>query len=118
MDYTTLEEIVREAEKPSRFEHSLGVVEVCTLLSRRFHLDVELARMSGIFHDYARYMDGQEMLAFCDKHGIQVEEVVGLEGLPVHSKLVGHAVDYPDAAHQDAAKVEDDEITHWGIASG
>ena len=74
MDYTTLEEIVREAEKPSRFEHSLGVVEVCALLSRRFHLDVELARMAGIFHDYARYMDGQEMLAFCDKHGIQVED--------------------------------------------
>lgn len=74
MDYTTLEEIVRETEKPSRFEHSLGVVEVCALLSRRFHLDVELARMAGIFHDYARYMDGQEMLAFCDKHGIQVED--------------------------------------------
>lgn len=74
MDYTTLEKIVRESEKPSRFEHSLGVVEVCQVLAKRFRLDVELSRMTGIFHDYARYMDGSDMLTFCLKHGIPVEE--------------------------------------------
>lgn len=73
MDYTELEKIVRETEKPSRYEHSLGVVEVCEVLSRRFRLDVSLARMCGIFHDYARYMDGQSMLDFCDKHRISTE---------------------------------------------
>ena len=49
MDYITLEKIVKEREKPSRFEHSLGVVEVSEVLARRFRLDVELSRMIGIF---------------------------------------------------------------------
>lgn len=74
MDYITLEGIVREAEKASRFEHSLGVVEVSEVLARRFRLDVELARMVALFHDYARYMDGQAMLDFCMRHRIEVEE--------------------------------------------
>ena len=64
---------MKEAEKPSRFEHSLGVVEVCDVLSRRFRVDRELACMAGLFHDYARYMDGESMLAFCDEHGIETE---------------------------------------------
>ena len=63
MDYITLEKIVKEREKPSRFEHSLGVVEVSEVLARRFRLDVELSRMIGIFHDYNRYMDGDDMLS-------------------------------------------------------
>ena len=70
MDYITLEKIVKEREKPSRFEHSLGVVEVSEVLARRFRLDVELSRMIGIFHDYNRYMDGDDMLSFCRKRGI------------------------------------------------
>lgn len=74
MDYTTLEKIVRDHEKPSRFEHSLGVVEVSEVLARRFRLDVELARMAAIFHDFNRYMDGQSLLSFCLDHKIPVEE--------------------------------------------
>lgn len=74
MDYITLEGIVRETEKASRFEHSLGVVEVSDVLARRFRLDVELARMVAVFHDYSRYMDGQAMLDFCLLHRIDVEE--------------------------------------------
>ncbi len=74
MDYTTLEKIVRENEKESRFEHSLGVVEVATRLARRFNLDVELCRMAAIFHDYARYMDGPSMLTFCRMRNIRMWE--------------------------------------------
>ena len=74
MDYITLEKIVKEREKPSRFEHSLGVVEVSEVLARRFRLDVELSRMIGIFHDYNRYMDGDDMLSFCRKRGIAIEK--------------------------------------------
>lgn len=72
MDYTELEKIVSQQMKASRFEHSLGVVEVCEVLSRRFRLDVELSRMTGIFHDWARYMDGSKMLSFCRKNRIEV----------------------------------------------
>ena len=74
MDYITLEKIVKEREKPSRFEHSLGVVEVSEVLARSFRLDVELSRMIGIFHDYNRYMDGDDMLSFCRKRGIAIEK--------------------------------------------
>ena len=74
MDYITLEKIVKEREKPSRFEHSLGVVEVSEVLARRFRLDVELSRMIGIFHDYNRYMDGDDMLSFCRKRGIAIQK--------------------------------------------
>lgn len=72
MDYITLEKIVRDVEKPSRFEHSLGVVEVSEVLAKRFRLDCELAKMIAVFHDYARYMDGDEMLRFCHKHDIEM----------------------------------------------
>lgn len=84
MDYTSLLAIVERAEKPSRFAHSLGVVEVAEDLSRRFGLNAELARMAALFHDYCRYMEGAELLAFCRLRGIHVGPEEAAEPMLLH----------------------------------
>ena len=55
ISYTSLEAKVQRMIKPSRFQHSLGVAEVSSMLASRFGLDTGAAEYIGIYHDAYRY---------------------------------------------------------------
>lgn len=72
ISYTELEDKVKSMIKPSRFEHSLGVVEMSEYLASKFSLDSEVARYIGIYHDAYRYSCDETTPSFCIEHGIGV----------------------------------------------
>ena len=71
-DYTKIEEFVRVKLKPSRFLHSLGVMEMSRDLASRFGLDVNKAMVSGIYHDAYRYDSSAESIAIVEENGYEV----------------------------------------------
>ena len=71
-DYTKIEEFVRAKLKPSRFIHSEGVMEMSVLLSSRFGVDEEKAKIAAIYHDAYRYDSTPESIAIVEKGGYEV----------------------------------------------
>ena len=63
--YEEIRERVRNNMKESRFIHSLGVAEMASYLTDRFLSDRDKGLIVGIFHDYCRYMNDEELLSLC-----------------------------------------------------
>ena len=45
-----------------RFEHTLGVAEMCQLLADKFSVDREKAYLAGLLHDCAKCLSTDELL--------------------------------------------------------
>lgn len=71
-DYTKIEEFVKAKLKPSRFIHSIGVMEMSVLLASRFGVDVEKAKVAGIYHDAYRYDSTPGSIELIEKNGYRV----------------------------------------------
>lgn len=71
-DYTAIEELVRAKIKPSRFVHSLGVMEMSLRLAERFGVDKEKAKIAAIYHDSYRYDSTPESIKLVENNGYQV----------------------------------------------
>ena len=71
-DYTKIEEFVKAKLKPSRFIHSIGVMEMSVLLASRFGVDEEKAKVAGIYHDAYRYDSTPGSIELVEKNGYRV----------------------------------------------
>lgn len=77
-DYTDIIEEIRiftqEHVKPSRYEHSVRVAEMCARLCRQFGLDDEKGYLAGIGHDMCKDFSPAELLALAEKDGKEISE--------------------------------------------
>lgn len=73
IDYDTLIEKIRDYTeanvKPSRYEHSVRVAEMCELLCRRYGLDVNKGYLVGIGHDMCKDLSKEEMIKVASRDG-------------------------------------------------
>lgn len=77
-DYTDIIEEIRiftqDHVKPSRYEHSVRVAEMCARLCRQFGLDDEKGYLAGIGHDMCKDFSPAELLALAEKDGKEISE--------------------------------------------
>ncbi len=66
---------LKDVLKHKRYEHTLGVEFTSAALAMRYDADIEKARLAGLLHDCARYMDDEEILKYCEKKGLPVSKV-------------------------------------------
>ncbi|MDD3252268.1 MAG: bis(5'-nucleosyl)-tetraphosphatase (symmetrical) YqeK [Lachnospiraceae bacterium] len=59
---------------PMRYEHSLSVSFTCMALAMRYGYDLEKAELAGLMHDCAKRYTDNELIARCQKHGIELTE--------------------------------------------
>lgn len=59
---------------PMRYEHSLSVSFTCMALAMRYGYDLEKAELAGLMHDCAKRFTDNELIAKCQKHGIELTE--------------------------------------------
>lgn len=57
-----------------RYEHSLSVSFTCMALAMRYGYDLEKAELAGLMHDCAKRYTDNELIARCQKHGIELTE--------------------------------------------
>lgn len=69
----------RVSEK--RFKHCLGVADTCVQLAQVYGVDVQLARLTGILHDWDKNYNDQEIRQRVDELGMTVDPFV-YEQLP------------------------------------
>lgn len=61
--------------KPSRLEHSIGVMKTAMYLARVYDEDVKKAQIAGILHDCAKNFSEEQMIEQCKKRQIVTDEI-------------------------------------------
>jgi len=72
MKYTD-EEIIAIIQKrlsANRYQHSLRVAEVARRLAEQYRVDPGQAYTTGLLHDYAKGLSGQQLLDIAENHGL------------------------------------------------
>lgn len=78
MDYTAIEQEVRELVSPERMHHIKGTVKTSTQLAERFSLSTDEAATAALWHDAARHWSREKLLSFiaADVLGLELREPV------------------------------------------
>ncbi|MBI3551328.1 MAG: bis(5'-nucleosyl)-tetraphosphatase (symmetrical) YqeK [Elusimicrobia bacterium] len=79
---------LKRSLKPQRLHHTLCVAELAEALARRWRLDAEKARLSGLLHDLGRSVPVPDMPAYARRHKIKVP---ALDAIARHNPLLAHA---------------------------
>ncbi len=106
VDYTELEQFVKNRLPEKRYIHSLGVVEMSIALADRFGLSVSDSASIGIFHDAYRYDCDETTPQFCRLHGLEVFPEEEKDPMLLHGALA--------AIHFD--EVNGDVPDFWKVA--
>jgi Predicted HD superfamily hydrolase len=58
-------------KKKNGYDHLFGTSAICALLAYQRHLDLDIASIIGLFHDYSTYVTGNSF-----KHALRSSELV------------------------------------------
>ncbi len=73
--------------KPSRYKHSIGVMEAAGEMAQHFGADVKKAQIAGLLHDCAKNIDAPRAKKLCEKYGLVPDAVTTAEPGLMHQLL-------------------------------
>lgn len=85
--FLDLQNKLRKVLPEYRFYHTLGVSYTAASLAMSHGADIYKAQLAGLLHDCAKYLKSSEMIAECEKYGIEVSDVERLSPGLLHTKL-------------------------------
>ncbi len=68
----SIEKEIEKNLKPSRMEHTRGVMYTAASLAMRYGYPVDDALLAGLLHDCAKYMSGEKLLSFAKKKKLPI----------------------------------------------
>lgn len=87
MTITEIENDLKKRLKPSRYQHTMGVMYTAAALAMRYQYPMESALYAGLLHDCAKYESGENLLKICRENGIPVTEVEEKSPQLLHAKV-------------------------------
>ena len=78
---------LKEILSEKRYIHSIGVMEMCEILAKKYNVDVETAKLAGLLHDIAKEMKPVEMLKYVKENNIPINDVERLNTQILHGKI-------------------------------
>ena len=75
MEIEEIKNKVQQKLSEKRFKHSIYVMEMCEKLAKRYNINVEMAKKVGIAHDIAKEMKKEELIEYCQKNNIEINEI-------------------------------------------
>lgn len=73
--------------KPSRYLHTLGVMETAASLAMRYSYPVSKARIAGLLHDCAKCYNEKQLLQICKKNHLPVTKAEADSPHLLHAKV-------------------------------
>lgn len=67
--------ILQERLSEKRYKHSLNVADTAAKLAIVHNMDADKAYLAGLMHDYAKNLEGDELLEIAQKNGILKDDV-------------------------------------------
>ena len=105
MQFEEMEQKLKNSLKKSRYIHTQGVVATARQLAKLHHYNEEKAAIAALLHDCAKYMPDEERVAYCESHGMDVNDAER-KNLPLlHAKCGAIMV-------EEEYGIENQEILH------
>lgn len=80
-------EMLQKELKPSRYEHSVGVMESSVQLAKLYGCDVEKARIAGLLHDCAKCLSDKEILKKAKQYNLEFDFITSRQLELAHGPL-------------------------------
>ena len=87
IDLIDLQDRLKEILPEKRYYHTLGVSYTAAALAMSHGADIYKAQLAGLLHDCAKYLKSSEMIAECEKYGIEITDTERLAPGLLHTKL-------------------------------
>ena len=82
-----LQNKIKKALEPKRYEHTLGVAYVAASLAFVYGVDSEKAFLAGLLHDCAKCLSHQKRISICDKNHLEITSVEKANPVLLHAKV-------------------------------
>ncbi|MCC8141591.1 MAG: bis(5'-nucleosyl)-tetraphosphatase (symmetrical) YqeK [Lachnospiraceae bacterium] len=105
MTYKQIQKELKQLLKPSRYGHTLGVVETARHLAEIYDCDANKARYAALLHDCAKYMSNEEKIDLCRKYDVPINDAELANPSLLHAKCGAILAKY----HYG---IEDEDILH------
>ena len=87
-DINELRRIMEQELSSKRYLHTLGVSYTAACLAMAHGADMESAMTAGLLHDCAKPLKGEEQIALCEKHQLDISDVERLNpSALLHAKV-------------------------------
>lgn len=70
MKFEEIQSDLKQVLKPSRYEHTLGVLKTAQELAVKHDCDLVKTRFAALLHDCAKCINEEEQIQICQKYGI------------------------------------------------
>ncbi len=105
MKYKEIKAEIKTLIKPTRYEHTKGVIKTAKHLAEIYGADEKQVKLAALLHDCAKYMSDDEKIRLCGKYGVDISAAEMKNPGLLHAKC-GAIV----ARHK--FKVKDSEVLH------
>lgn len=86
-DMKAYEKKIKHEMDEGRYQHTMGVMFMCSALAMRYEFDIQKAQLAGLLHDCAKCIPNGKKLKLCEKHNIQMTEIERRNPFLLHAKL-------------------------------
>lgn len=86
-DMKAYEKKIKHEMDEGRYQHTMGVMFMCSALAMRYEYDIQKAQLAGLLHDCAKCIPNGKKLKLCEKHNIQMTEIERRNPFLLHAKL-------------------------------
>lgn len=87
MKYTKIETKLKKVLSEKRYEHTLGVSFTSVCLAMKYGEDIDKARIAGLLHDCAKYLDDDKLISLCKKYDLGISESEKKSPYLLHGKV-------------------------------
>lgn len=86
MQFEEMERKLKDSIKKGRYIHTQGVIQTARHLAQCHHYNEEKAAIAALLHDCAKYMPEDERIAYCETHGVDVNDAERTNLTLLHAK--------------------------------
>ena len=82
-----IDQYLKENLSEKRYNHSVGVMKKAEELAKRYNVDVDKSKITGLAHDIAKEIPNDEKVKYANEHGIEIDEIEAENIQLLHGKI-------------------------------
>ena len=104
LDENYIINVLKKRLNEKRLEHSINVMKMAVVLAEKNGVDLENARFAGLLHDCAKNMSNEDLVKYCDKHKIHIDELKRKSPGTLHAEVGADIAEKEFGANQDIVR--------------
>lgn len=94
MKYREIQKDLKKKMKPSRYQHTMGVVSTAKHLAQIHGADISQAALAALLHDCAKHIEDDKKIAICREYGVSITDAEMANPSLLHAKCGAILAEY------------------------